>query len=270
MQEPLTRFMVFISILLVMMLLQAFFPRRKLDLSYRRWSANFALLAVDALLLRLLLPAGAVGVAFWAVQADFGVLNFFAIEGVAAIIVAVLLLDLLIYAQHVLFHAVPVLWRLHKVHHADQEIDVSTGLRFHPIEILLSMLIKMAAVALIGAPVAAVLLFEILLNGMAMFNHSNVRLPLLLDVWLRRLLVTPDMHRVHHSVHQRETNSNYGFNLSIWDRLFGTYVAQPRDGHDDMRIGLPQFQSGRADSLMDLLKIPFKADSPADNRRQRQ
>ncbi|MDQ6986571.1 MAG: sterol desaturase family protein, partial [Mariprofundaceae bacterium] len=188
----------------------------------------------------------------------------------ALVVVSVLLLDLLIYAQHVLFHAVPVLWRLHKVHHADQEIDVSTGLRFHPIEILLSMLIKMAAVALIGAPVAAVFLFEIILNGMAMFNHSNVRLPLKLDIWLRRLLVTPDMHRVHHSVHQRETNSNYGFNLSIWDRLFGTYVAQPRDGHDDMRIGLPQFQSGRADSLVDLLKIPFKSDSPADNRRQRQ
>ncbi|MDQ6986178.1 MAG: sterol desaturase family protein, partial [Mariprofundaceae bacterium] len=155
-------------------------------------------------------------------------------------------------------------------HHADQEIDVSTGLRFHPIEILLSMLIKMAAVALIGAPVAAVFLFEIILNGMAMFNHSNVRLPLMLDAWLRRLLVTPDMHRVHHSVHQRETNSNYGFNLSLWDRLFGTYVAQPRDGHDDMRIGLPQFQSGRADSLTGLLKIPFMADSQADNRRQQE
>jgi len=188
-------------------------------------------------------------------------LNWFGIEGWVAVCVAILLLDLLIYTQHRVFHAVPWLWRLHRVHHADQEIDVSTGLRFHPIEILLSMLIKMAAVALLGAPVAAVLLFEMLLNGMAMFNHSNVRLPLGFDAALRCLVVTPDMHRVHHSVLPRETNSNYGFNLSFWDRLFGSYVAQPERGHDAMSIGLAEFQSGRADSLKDLLTMPF-LDSP--------
>ena len=174
-----------------------------------------------------------------------------------AVFVSLILLDLLIYAQHVAFHAVPTLWRLHRVHHADQEIDVSTGLRFHPIEILLSMVIKMAAVALLGAPVAAVLIFEMLLNGMAMFNHSNVRLPLRFDAALRCLFVTPDMHRVHHSILPHETNSNYGFNLSLWDRLFRSYVAQPEHGHEGMYIGLNEFQSGRADSLKDLLYMPF-------------
>jgi len=265
MDEPLIRFSVFITILVVMGLLQALFPRRHLHLGYRRWPANLALVAVDVVLVRLLLPAGALGVALWAGQSGFGLLHWLGIEGWVAVLVAILLLDLLIYAQHVVFHAVPILWRLHRVHHADQEIDVSTGLRFHPIEILLSMLIKMAAVALLGAPVAAVLLFEMLLNGMAMFNHSNVRLPPSLDVLLRYLLVTPDMHRVHHSVLPRETNSNYGFNLSLWDRLFGSYVAQPEHGHDGMRIGLNEFQSGRADSLRGLLCMPFY-DASSDAR----
>jgi sterol desaturase/sphingolipid hydroxylase (fatty acid hydroxylase superfamily) len=257
MHEAFIRFTVFIGVLGAMALLQALFPRRGLSLAYRRWPANLGVVAVNTLLLRLLLPAGAVGVALWAEQAGFGLLHWLAIEGWAAVVVSLLLLDLLIYIQHVVFHAVPLLWRVHRVHHADQEIDVSTGLRFHPLEILLSMFIKMGAVALLGAPAVAVLLFEVVLNGMAMFNHSNVRLPPALDAALRRLLVTPDMHRVHHSVIPRETNSNYGFNLSVWDQLFGSYVAQPEHGHDAMRIGLDAFQSGRADSLKELLLIPF-------------
>ena len=261
MHESLIRLSVFIAIIAGMALLQGVYPRRKLILAYHRWPANLALVGVDIVLVRLLLPAGALGVAIWADLAGFGLLNWFGIEGWVAVCVAILLLDLLIYAQHRVFHAVPWLWRLHRVHHADQEIDVSTGLRFHPIEILLSMLIKMAAVALLGAPVLAVLLFEMLLNGMAMFNHSNVRLPLGFDAALRRLVVTPDMHRVHHSVLPRETNSNFGFNLSIWDRLFHSYVAQPEHGHDGMRVGLSEFQSGRADSLKGLLIMPF-LDSP--------
>jgi len=257
MYEPVSRLTAFIAILVGMAILQARFPRRLLRLGSRRWPANLGIVALDALILRLLLPAGAVGVALWAEQARFGLLHWLGFSGAPSVLLAVVLLDLLIYAQHVLFHAVPLLWRLHRVHHADQEIDVSTGLRFHPVEILLSMLIKMAAVALLGVPAAAVLLFEMLLNGMAMFNHSNVRLPLRLDELLRRLVVTPDMHRVHHSVLLHEMNSNYGFNLSLWDRLFGSYVAQPERGHDGMRIGLNEFQSERADSLKDLLLLPF-------------
>ncbi len=257
MSDAAIRLTVFVGVLVVMAWLQAVFPRRRLVLGYRRWPANLGVVVIDALLVRLLLPAGAVGVALWAQQAGFGALHWLGIEGGAAILIAMLLLDLLIYAQHVVFHAVPWLWRLHRVHHADQEIDVSTGLRFHPLEILLSMLIKMAAVALLGAPAMAVLAFEVVLNGMAMFNHSNVRLPIVLDAILRRLLVTPDMHRVHHSVIPHETNSNYGFNLSVWDRLFGTYVPQPEGGHDAMRIGLDGFRSGRPDGLKALLLIPF-------------
>lgn len=255
--DALLRLGVFLAILMLMALLQAAFPRRPLHLAYRRWPGNFALVVVDALALRLLLPAGAAGVAVWAAGAHVGLLRWLQVEGIAAVLLSLLLLDLLIYAQHVLFHAVPLLWRVHRVHHADQEIDVSTGLRFHPLEILLSMLIKMGGVVVLGVPAMAVLLFEVLLNGMAMFNHSNLRLPAGLDAFLRRFIVTPDMHRVHHSVQTFETNSNYGFNLSCWDRLFGTYIAQPQHGHNGMHIGLSEFRSGRADSFLELLAIPF-------------
>jgi len=248
----------FVGILVVMAALQAAFPRRHLRLGYRRWSGNLGLVVVDAVILRLLLPAGAMGVALWAEQAGFGLFNRLDIGATGTLIASLLLLDMIIYWQHRMFHAVPLLWRLHRVHHADQEIDVSTGLRFHPLEILLSMLIKMGAVALLGVPALAVLAFEVLLNGMAMFNHSNLRLPPGLDGLMRRLIVTPDMHRVHHSVLARETNSNYGFNLSLWDRLFGSYVPQPEKGHDAMTIGLPPYQSGRPDTLRDLLAIPFR------------
>jgi len=258
MQEPSVRFVVFIAILAAMAMLQAVFPRRRLLIGYRRWIGNLSLLVVDVILLRLLLPAGAMGAALWAEQQQFGLLHRLHIEGWAALLISLLLLDLIIYLQHRVFHIVPFLWRLHRVHHADQEIDVSTALRFHPLEIVLSMLIKMAAVLLLGVPALAVLLFEVLLNGMAMFNHSNLRLPLWLDALLRRLLVTPDMHRVHHSVLRHETNSNYGFNLALWDRLFGSYVAQPESGHDAMRIGLNEYQSGDPDTLKELLLIPFK------------
>lgn len=247
----------FAGILVAMAVLQSLFPRRPLALGFMRWPANFGLVAVDAVLVRLLLPAGAMGVAMWAEQSGFGLLHWLNAESWAAVLISLLLLDLVIYAQHRIFHAVPLLWRLHRVHHADQEIDVSTGLRFHPLEILISMLIKMSVVALLGAPALAVLGFEVLLNGMAMFNHSNVRLPRGLDALVRHLLVTPDMHRVHHSVLPHETNSNYGFNLSVWDKLLASYIAQPERGHDAMMIGLPSFQSGHPDKLKELLLIPF-------------
>ncbi|HEY5790469.1 MAG TPA: sterol desaturase family protein [Gammaproteobacteria bacterium] len=234
-------------------------PRRDREQPRRsRWPVNLGLLLIDGLLLRLLLPTAAVGIALLGEARGWGLLNNLALPGWLAVLLAVLLLDLAIYLQHVLFHAVPGLWRLHRVHHTDMEFDLTTALRFHPVEIVLSMLIKMGLVAALGAPALAVLLFEILLNGAAMFNHGNVYLPWEWDRRLRRVIVTPDMHRVHHSVRPVETNSNYGFNLSVWDRLFGTYRDQPRDGHTGMTIGLNEYREPAALDLPGLLLQPFR------------
>ncbi len=255
------RLTAFVGILLMMTVWQALTPRRMLRFGYRRWPANLGIILLNAIIVRLLMPAGAVGIAVWVGHAHFGLLHWLGVPYTEAVITSVILLDGIIYAQHVLFHAIPLLWRLHMVHHADQDIDVTTGLRFHPIEILLSMLIKMSVVALLGVPPLAVILFEIILNGMAMFNHANVRLPRRLDAILRPVLVTPDMHRVHHSIIRKETNSNFGFNLSIWDRIFHTYQAQPADGHDAMTIGLTQYQSEQSGRLMWMLTLPFSGKS---------
>lgn len=255
--EAWIRLSIFIGVLLLMAAWELAVPQRKLIQGYRRWPANLGIVLLNGLMVRLLLPAGAAGAALWASAQGWGLLNLLELPYWTTILIAVILLDLVIYLQHLLFHAVPLLWRLHMVHHADRDIDVTTGLRFHPIEILISMLIKMATVVLIGAPAMAVVIFEVILNGMAMFNHSNIRLPKTWDVVIRTLLVTPDMHRVHHSVIKRETNSNYGFNLSIWDRLFGTYIAQPEKGHIDMTIGLHQFQSQPTGRLLWMLRLPF-------------
>lgn len=255
--EAWIRLSIFIAVLLLMAAWELVVPQRKLIQGYRRWPANLGIVLLNGLMVRLLLPAGAVGAALWASAQGWGLLNLLELPYWATILIAVILLDLVIYLQHRVVHAVPILWRLHMVHHADRDIDVTTGLRFHPIEILLSMLIKMATVVLIGAPAVAVVIFEVILNGMAMFNHSNIRLPKIWDTVIRTLLVTPDMHRVHHSVIKRETNSNYGFNLSIWDRLFGTYIAQPEKGHIDMTIGLNQFQSQPTGRLLWMLRLPF-------------
>jgi len=255
--ESLIRLGAFFGVLFIMACWQALAPRRSLRFGYRRWPANLGIVLVNVLLVRFVMPAGAVGIAVWAGSHHFGLMHWLDMPHAWAAVLAVILLDGIIYAQHVLFHAVPLLWRLHMVHHADQDIDVTTGLRFHPVEIILSMLIKMAVVALLGAPAPAVILFEVILNGMAMFNHANVRLPFGFDAVLRLALVTPDMHRVHHSVIRRETNSNYGFNLSIWDRIFGTYRAQPAQGHDGMTIGLAHYQSARPGGLGWMLVLPF-------------
>jgi sterol desaturase/sphingolipid hydroxylase (fatty acid hydroxylase superfamily) len=204
------------------------------------------------------LPVLAVGFALLAEARGWGLLNAFEVAFALALPVSLLALDLAIYLQHVLFHAVPALWRLHRVHHADLEFDVTTGLRFHPIEILLSMGIKLAVVAALGPPAIAVLVFEVLLNATSMFNHGNVRIALGLDRILRWIVVTPDMHRVHHSIHANETNSNFGFNLPWWDRLLGTYRAQPRDGHEGMTIGIEQFRTPRELWLDRLLIQPLR------------
>lgn len=259
--EPLIRLAVFATVLVVMAGLEVAAPRRRREIPrVLRWSNNLALVILDTVVLRLAFPVLAVGVALVAADRGIGLFNLIGVPYWLAFILSVVALDLAIYLQHVVFHAVPVLWRLHRMHHADLEIDVTTGLRFHPIEIVLSMAIKLAVVAALGAPAAAVLVFEVVLNAMAMFNHSNLRLPAGVDRVVRLFVVTPDMHRVHHSIVRRETDSNYGFNLSLWDRVFGTYVPQPQAGHDDMTIGIDAFRTRRDLWLDRMLLQPLRRD----------
>lgn len=244
--EPIIRIAIFLGILAAMAVWELAAPRRRQEIPrLLRWTNNLGIVVVDTILVRLTFPVVAVGLALIAKENGWGVLNILEAPLWLAFLVSLLALDLVIYLQHVMFHAVPALWRLHRVHHADLEFDVTTGLRFHPVEILLSMGLKLAVVAALGPPAAAVLIFEVLLNGTAMFNHSNVRIPAGLDRVLRWIVVTPDMHRVHHSIRPHETNSNFGFNLPWWDRLLGTYRAQPRDGHQAMTIGIEQFRTRR-------------------------
>ena len=266
------RLSVFFGVLLLMALWEVLAPRRALVVSKaRRWLSNLALVFLNSLLLRLLLPMTAVAFAVYAQQQAWGIFNRVEAPHWLAFLGSVVLLDLAIYLQHVMVHAVPALWRLHRVHHADRDFDVTTGARFHPIEILLSMGIKFGIIALLGAPAVAVVVFEVLLNAMSMFNHSNVRLFIVLDRALRVLVVTPDMHRVHHSIEDHETNSNFGFNLSLWDRLFGTYKDQPDAGHAAMAIGIRDFSAPRlVCDLPGMLIMPFlgKITGYAINRRQ--
>lgn len=247
-------------------------PRRSLTVSkMMRWTNNLGLVFLNTLILRLLFPTAAVGVAIFATNNGWGLLNYFRISYPLAIVLSVVALDLVIYFQHVLVHAVPTLWRLHRVHHADLDYDVTTGSRFHPLEIVLSMLIKFCAILILGAPAVSVIIFEVVLNAMAMFNHGNVGLPRGVDRVLRLLVVTPDMHRVHHSIEDNEANSNFGFNLSLWDRLFGTYIDQPRDGHAGMTIGIHQYREPKQVSrLPGMLALPFagKVSGYAINRRE--
>ncbi|MEC3862076.1 sterol desaturase family protein [Mesobacterium sp. TK19101] len=244
--EPTIRLAAFLGVLLAMALWEVAAPRRRRDIPrVIRWTNNIALVVIDTVILRLSFPILAVGLAVMAEDRGWGLFNNIGAPAWVAVIVSMLLLDLAIYLQHVLFHAVPGLWRLHRMHHADLDFDATTGLRFHPVEILISMGIKLAVVTALGPPAVAVLLFEVVLNVTALFNHANIDLPRPVDRVLRWLVVTPDMHRVHHSVDPRETNSNYGFNLPWWDRLLGTYVAQPAKGHERMDIGIEQFRTRR-------------------------
>lgn len=236
-------------------------PRRRLTTSIKmRWFSNLAITFMNPLLVRLLFPVLAVNMAVKAQEHGWGLFNHLDLPYWVAVAAGVVVLDLAIYLQHVMFHAIPILWRLHMVHHADLDYDVTTGLRFHPLEIILSMGIKLSVVVVIGPPAAAVLIFEIILNGAAMFNHGNIYLPKLIDRLLRYVIVTPDMHRVHHSVIIRETNSNFGFNLPWWDRLFGTYHDQPDGGHESMTIGLTQFRDPLKLTLPWLLALPVIGD----------
>jgi sterol desaturase/sphingolipid hydroxylase (fatty acid hydroxylase superfamily) len=256
--ESAVRLGCFFGVLLLMAIGEMLFPRRRRRRGTPvRWANNFGLVLLNTFVLRFALPAGAVGMAVFAEERGLGLLNHLVVPKWLAVPLSVIALDLVIYLQHVLFHAFPLFWRLHMVHHADLDFDVSTGLRFHTIEILLSMGIKIAAIILLGAPALAVVAFEVLLNATSMFNHANLRLPLWLDRVLRLLVVTPDMHRVHHSVIAGETNSNFGFNLPWWDFLFGTYRSQPVKGHDGMTIGLSQFRDRRVQRLHWMLALPF-------------
>jgi sterol desaturase/sphingolipid hydroxylase (fatty acid hydroxylase superfamily) len=259
--ESLIRLSVFAGIFAAMAAWEVLAPRREQKLVRgTRWPGNIGIVVLDTALVRLLVPTTAVGLALVAEARGWGLMHALGLPMWAAVPLAVVALDLAIYLQHVLFHAVPALWRLHRVHHADLEIDVTTGARFHPIEILLSMGLKLGVVAALGTPAVAVLLFEVLLNATSMFNHSNVRMPLRLDRVLRWIVVTPDMHRVHHSIAARETNSNFGFNLPWWDRLFGTYRDQPAAGHEAMTIGIEQFRDPGEQRLDHMLTQPFRGN----------
>ena len=263
--EPTVRLTAFAVVLAVMVIWEVLAPRRSRPLARRRrWPANLGIVVLNSIIIRLLFPAAAVGVALTAETQGWGLLHRYDVPSWVAVVAGVVVLDLAIYLQHVMFHAVPALWRLHRMHHADLDIDVTTGARFHPVEIMISMLIKFAAIAALGVPPVAVALFEVLLNATSMFNHANVRIPLALEPALRRLVVTPDMHRVHHSIERDETNSNFGFNLSIWDRLFGTYRAQPRAGHQAMTIGITDFRdAAECNSITGMLAIPFHGGKAA-------
>ena len=257
--EPLIRLSFTLGILLAMMTWEVAAPRRRRAIPrLLRWSSNLGLVVVATILVRLTFPIVAVGLAVTASQRGWGLFNVIEAPPWLALLLSLLVLDLVIYLQHVMFHAVPALWRLHRMHHADLEFDVTTGLRFHPVEILLSMAIKLAAIMALGPPAVAVLVFEVLLNATALFNHSNVRIPLGVDRVLRLFVVTPDMHRVHHSIFPSETNSNFGFNIPWWDRLLGTYQAQPRAGHEAMTIGIEQFRTRRDLWLDQMLIQPLR------------
>jgi len=257
--ELIVKLAAFFGIFFLMATWEQLAPCRILTIPKKlRWTHNLGLVLLNGIVLRLVFPAGAVGVAIFVQQQDWGLLNYYQIPLSAAVAISVVAMDFIIYLQHVMMHAVPVLWRVHRVHHADLDYDLTTGIRFHPIEIILSMLIKAAAILLLGPPVLAVVLFEVLLNAAAMFNHSNVQLPGRLDRVLRWFLVTPDMHRVHHSISADEANSNFGFNLSWWDRLSGTYRIQPRGGHQGMEIGISGYRDPRqVERLPGMLTLPW-------------
>ncbi len=257
--ETAVRLGFFFGILAIVALWELARPRRRLiHPRWLRWYANLGLTALNTALVWLLVPLLPVALAVIAESRGWGLLNLVELPFWLEVVLAVVVLDLAIYLQHVMFHAVPALWRLHRMHHADLDFDVTTGTRFHPVEILVSVAIKMAAVALLGPPAVAVLVFEVLLNGTSMFNHGNVRLPAWLDRMLRWIVVTPDMHRVHHSDIPAETDSNFGFNLPWWDRLFGTYRAQPRLGHEGMTIGLSVFRRREDLHLHRMLLQPLR------------
>ena len=258
--ETAVRMSFFFGVLILMAVWEVLAPRRAANVSkIVRWGNNLGLVVFNSVLLRLVFPTAAVGVTIFASEHSWGLLNYVQLPSVAAVAISIVVMDFVIYVQHILMHAIPALWRLHRVHHADLDYDFTTGVRFHPLEIIVSMLIKFVAILLLGPPVAAVVIFEIILNASSMFNHGNIKLPAALDRILRLLIVTPDMHRIHHSVEKDESNRNFGFNLSLWDRFFGTYRRQPRAGHEEMVVGIQNYRELRdVTSFKGLLLLPFR------------
>ncbi len=257
--DDILRALCFTAVFAAMAIAELAAPRRRLTVNKpRRWLSNLGLVAINTLLVRLASPVSVIGVALYAESRGWGLLNYLDVSRWSAVVVAVIVLDFVIYLQHVLFHALPFLWRLHRVHHADLDVDVTTGVRFHPLEMAISFGIKLSAVVLLGAPALAVLIFEIALNATSLFNHANLKLPTSFEFMLRLLLVTPDMHRIHHSADARETNTNFGFNLPWWDYLLGTYRSDPARNHEDMPLGLQEIRDEqRAERLASLLAMPF-------------
>ncbi len=259
--EGLERLAIFVGLLVIMIAWEIITPRRPLLVSrWQRWTTNFGLSILNMVIMRLTVAAAALWAANTAQQHDWGLLNLIELPHWLAIILGLILLDLAIYGQHRASHRWKWLWRLHKVHHTDLDFDVTTAIRFHPIEILLSMIYKFIMILIIGVNPVAVILFEIILSSCALFNHSNINIPSLIDKRLRLILVTPDMHRVHHSIIQSETDSNYGFSISVWDRLFSSYIDQPQQGHTNMTIGLANYQDKQDVQLVNILTMPFKRD----------
>jgi sterol desaturase/sphingolipid hydroxylase (fatty acid hydroxylase superfamily) len=257
--EPILRLGVFFGLFAALAAWELSAPRRGLtNPKTRRWTTNWVVAALDAGLVRLLFPLAAVGAAWDAQEQGWGLFNALDWPLWAEAAITLVALDFAIWAQHVASHKIPALWRLHQVHHADPDIDVTTAIRFHPVEIALSMLLKIGLVYALGPAAWVVVAFEVILNGCAMFNHANIRLPERVDAVLRTVIVTPDMHRVHHSIDRSEHDANYGFNLSVWDRLFGVYVAQPQGGHDGMTIGLRPYQKGEPTWVGFTLALPFR------------
>ena len=265
-QELFIRISVFAGLFLIMMVWEWLSPGRQAGNNlWPRRGNNLLLVILNNLMLRFVLPMTAVGMAIRAVYEGWGILTVYSISLPASIVISLIVFDLAMYLQHVMFHKIPVLWHLHRVHHIDEDLDTSTGLRFHPLEIAISMLIRIMIVVVLGAPALAVMLFELILNACALFNHGNVYIAPGIDKWLRWLIVTPDMHRVHHSSYRDEIDSNYGFNLSCWDRIFGTYREKPRDGHLKMRIGMTEFSGKITVNTLWLLLNPFM--SPTENNK---
>lgn len=257
--EIVIRLGVFLGVFLLVALAELAWPRRPLSVPKgQRWFCNISLVIVDTIFVRLAMPLMPTGMAVISRNQGWGVLNLLPLPGWLEMVMALLLLDLVIYLQHRAFHRLPLFWRFHRVHHTDLDLDVSSGNRFHPIEILLSLLIKAGVVVLFGVPVMAVLIFEVTLNATSLFNHGNLHIPSVIDRWLRLFLVTPDMHRVHHSVLPSETDSNFSFNLPWWDRLLRTYRDQPKEGHEGMSIGLKEFRAAERLGLGYLLVLPFR------------
>jgi sterol desaturase/sphingolipid hydroxylase (fatty acid hydroxylase superfamily) len=261
--EPVLRLIAFAAIFTAMAIYELWSPRLERAemtgaLKTQRWFANLSMVLISSVALRILFPAAAVGTALWAEAKGFGLFPAFGTAPVLAGIIGFVLLDFAVWLEHLASHKVPLFWRIHRMHHADNGFDVTTALRFHPIEIVLSMAWKAAVIVALGIPAMALLIFEVVLNGMSMFNHANINLPRPLDSMLRTILVTPDMHRVHHSVIRSETNSNYGFNFSIWDRIFSTYNGQPQAGHEQMEIGLPAWRGAGSSRLLWMLALPFR------------